>query len=591
MTILGNMRKLMERRGQGIVMLLLGPIVLSSCAAAPFLVPIAFEFAKNLFQTGLQNYGSKHRDNLSNLVNRLAGPYTQGLPSMAMGGPGLPGQPGVPGQSGFSGQPGMPQQQFPGQQSIPAQAGAYDPNNPYGSAAPAPAYPGAVTSPGSTANPYGAAQPGMTPYDPNNPYGAAVQNSNPYGQQQANPYGAPSPYGQQQNNSYGAPSQYGQQTTPYGQQANPYGTQNPYGAAPQYGAQNPTGTNSYGGVTQAQPGYDPNNPYGQTQSAYGQTQPGYGQTQSGYGQTQSAYGQTQSGYGQAQSGYGQTQPGYGQAQSGYGQTQSGYGQAQSGYGQSQSAYGQAQSGYGQAQSGYGAASPYGTQPAQPAYGAQPQQYGGQAYGGQQSYGSTGIYPRGLVAEPVAVDVAMVRQKQTDKGKEVVLMNDGEVLKDGGANKEAGDRFKIVVRTNCDCYVYITSIDGSGWAEPVFPTKDGKTQNPVKKDQEYAFPEDGHWYTLDQIKGIESFFVVAAASRRTDLEESFAQLAAEKRPETKIVAKVEEPPIIPRGVGSVRSRGILKVQDDTGTTLQVTPLSYSAAQSGQDVTVTRWFKHE
>ncbi|HEX7766675.1 MAG TPA: DUF4384 domain-containing protein, partial [Nitrospira sp.] len=230
-------------------------------------------------------------------------------------------------------------------------------------------------------------------------------------------------------------------------------------------------------------------------------------------------------------------------------------------------------------------------PTQQSYGAQQQPYGGQPYGGQQPYGSTGIYSRGLAAEPVAVDVAMVRQKHTDKGKEVVLMNDGEVLKDGGANKEAGDRFKIVVRTNCECYLYITSIDGSGWAEPVFPTKGGKTLNPVKKDQEYAFPEDGHWYTLDQIKGIESFFVVAAANRRTDLEESFAQLAAEKRPETKIVAKVEEPPVIPGGVGSVTSRGIIKVQDDTGTTLQVTPLSYAAAQSGQDVTVTRWFKHE
>ena len=566
MTTRGCMKIITKKNGQGIVLLLLGPIVLSSCAAAPFLVPVAFEFAKNLFQTSLQNYGSKHRDNLSNLVNRLAGPYTQGLPSMAMAGPGMPGQPGMLAQPGVPGQPGMPPQQFPGQQAIPGQAGVYDPNNPYGGAAsPAPTYPGAVTAPGSTVNPYGTAQPGMNPsYDPNNPYGSMAQNAygqpqnnpygtpSPYGQQtnpygqSANPYGAPSAYGQQQNNPYGTPSQYGQQANSYGQQANPYGTQ------PQYGAQNSMGTNPYGGTAQAQPGYDPNNPYGQTQ-------PGYGQAQSGYGQTQSAYGQ-------AQSGYGQMQPGYGQAQSGYGQTQP--------------AYGQTQPGYGQAQSGYGTASPYGTQPVQP-----------QQYGGQQPYGSSGIYGRGLGAEPVAVDVAMVRQKQTDKGREVVLMNDGEVLKDGGANKEAGDRFKIVARTNCECYLYITSIDGSGWAEPVFPTKDGKTANPVKKDQEYAFPEGGHWYTLDQIKGIESFFVVASANRRTDLEESFAQLAAEKRPETKIVAKVEEPPVIPLGVGSVKSRGIIKVQDDTGATLQVTPLSYAAAQSGQDVTVTRWFKHE
>jgi hypothetical protein len=136
-----------------------------------------------------------------------------------------------------------------------------------------------------------------------------------------------------------------------------------------------------------------------------------------------------------------------------------------------------------------------------------------------------------------------------------------------------------------------SIDGSSWAEPVFPKKDGKTANPVKKDQEYAFPEGPHWFTLDQIKGIESFFVVGAAQRRSDLEESFAQIAGEKRPDTKIVAQVEEAPVIPRGVGSVKTRGIVTIKDETGTAVQVTPLSYSADQSGQDVTVTRWFKHE
>lgn len=473
----------------------LGMILLTSCAAAPFLAPVAIEFARNLVQTSLSNYGSKHRDNLSNLVNRLASPYTQNLPPVAAGGPGMPGQPGFPGQPGlpqqaYPGQQQIPGQQvYPGQQIYPGQAGVYDPNTPYGGVGQS--YPGAAPYPGAATNPYGTApgypnQPGTNPYDPNNPYVSGMGGA--YGQQ-ANPYGTPSPYGQQ--NQYGSAggtqNPYGT-TSPYGQSTNPYGTTNPYGSS---------------------------TPYGNT------TQPAYGQP------------------------YGQTQPGYGQT-----------------YGQS----------------GYGSASPYGSVPGQ------------QPYGGP-SYGSTGVYPRGLDAEPIAVDVAMIRQKQTAKGKEVVLMNDGEVLEDGGGNKEAGDRFKIVVRTNCDCYLYVVSIDGSGWAEPVFPTSGGKETNPVKKDQEYAFPDAGHWYTLDQIKGIETFYVVASANRRSDLEESMAQLAAEKRPDTKIVAKVEEPPIVPRGVGSVRSRGILKVQDDTSTTLQVTPLSYAASQAHQDVTVTRWFRHE
>lgn len=531
MTIRSWRTNVAERKCRRCLVALLGPVLLASCAAAPFLIPVAFEFARNLLQTGLQNYGSKHRDNLSNLVNRLSGPYTQGLPPSAMGGPGLPAQPG------FAGQPGMPQQPIPGQPGMgqppfQGQPGVADPNNPYGTIPGSAAYSGGMASgvpmqpglpqqqyPGQQTMP---GQSGMNPYDPNNPYGTGA--ANPYGQQ--NPYAPQMPYGQQVN-PYGAPG-----SNPYG--ANPYGTPNPYGSTPQYGAQNSMAANPYGqqnpygtmnqyGATAYPPqqGYDPNNPYGM---------------------------------GAAQQGYGQVQPGFGQPQQGYGSPQS-FGQPQ----QQQ---------------------PYG------AYGAP----GQQQYGGQP-YGATGIYPRGVDGEPVAVDVAMIRQKQTSKGKEVVLMTDGEVMKDGGADTEAGDRFKIVVRTNCDCYLYIMSIDGSSWAEPVFPGKDSRIANPVKKDQEYAFPEAGQWYTLDQIKGIETFFVVASANRRTDLEESFAQLAGEKRPDTKMVAKVEEPPIIPRGVGSVTSRGILKIRDDTGAALTVTPLSYAASQSGQDVTVTRWFKHE
>ncbi|HSA88053.1 MAG TPA: DUF4384 domain-containing protein [Nitrospira sp.] len=540
---------------QDVLLAWLSPLVLSSCAAAPFLLPIAFEFARNLIQTGLSNYGSKHRDNLSNLVDRLASPYMQGLPPMAVTNPGAPGQPAMMGQPGFPAQPNMLQQQYPGQQTLAGQPGAYDPNNPY-SGMPQ-SYQGSTSN-----NPYG--------QQPINPYGTA--GGYQYGTQ--NPYGTSNTYGQQ--NSYGT-NQYGQQnpyaTGQYGQQntygTGQYGQQNPSGTTGQYGTGNPYGGQSqYGGTSGSQQPYDPNNPYGQsTQSTYGQTygQPGYG-TPSTYG-AQQPYGGT-SGY--QQQPYDPNNPYSQSTQSAYGQTH-----GQPAYGSS-SPYGTQQPSYGGTSGTTG--QPYGTQP-----------YGGSAYG-NQAYGSGTIYGRGL-GEPVAVDVAMIRQKHTDKVKEVVLMNDGEVLKDGGANKEAGDRFKIVVRTNCDCYLYITSIDGSGWAEPVFPAKESRTVNPVKKDQEYAFPESGHWYTLDQIKGIESFFIVASANRRLDLEESLAKLAAEKRPNTKIVAKVEEPPVIPRGVGSVTTRGILKVQDETGTAVQVTPLSYAATPPSQDVTVTRWFKHE
>ena len=535
-------------------MALVGTLLLTSCAAAPFLVPVAFEFARNLFQTGLQNYGSKHRDNLSNLVNRLASPYTQNLPPpMAGGGPGMPGQPGFQGQPGIQGQPGfpgqpaaqgqpgMPQQQYTGQQTLPGQAGTV--------------YPGATASP---ANPYATTpgyqgQPGMPQqqypgqqtfpgqagaYDPNNPYGTGTQNS--YGQP-ALPYGTPSPYGQTTSpysqNPYGAQNPYGNsgyQTQP--SQPNPYGSTNQ-----QYGTQNPYGNTGYPPQPGSAPQYGTTNPYGTVApNPYG--------TPSPYGQASQYPPQTGQIDPYAAQGYGQAQPGYG-APSQYGAPQ-----------QQQQAYG-----------GYGTA-------------GQSQPYGGQPYGG------SGIYPRSVPAEPVGVDVALVRQKQTAKGKEVVLMDDGEVLHDGGGKKDAGDKFKLVVRTNCDCYVYIVSIDGSGWAEPVFP-KPGTTPTPLKKDQEVAFPEGPYWFSLDQVKGIETFFIVASANPRTDLEEIMAKMAAETRPAVPIVAKVEEPPVIPWGVGSTRTRGVITVKDETGSPAQLTPVSYVASEPGQDVTVTRWFRHE
>ena len=171
------------------------------------------------------------------------------------------------------------------------------------------------------------------------------------------------------------------------------------------------------------------------------------------------------------------------------------------------------------------------------------------------------------------------------------MNDGDVLKDGGSDPNAGDKFKLVVRTNCDCSVYIVAIDGSAWAQSVFPTKDGTVQNPVKKDQEYAFPQGPYWFSLDQVKGVETFYVVASANRRPDLEESMAQFAGKERPTGTIVAKVEEPPVIPRGFARTQTRGIITVKAESGDSAQVTPLSYVANNPGEDVTVTRWFKHE
>jgi hypothetical protein len=220
---------------------------------------------------------------------------------------------------------------------------------------------------------------------------------------------------------------------------------------------------------------------------------------------------------------------------------------------------------------------------------------GQSYGyaGQAPNVAVGYagqaYPRSVPGpvEPVTLDVALIRQIMTPTGKQVSLMQDGETLK-GGSD---GDRFKLVVRTNCECFVYVVSIDGSGWAQPVFPVAAGTVANPLKPEFEQAFPDGPYWFTLDQVKGVETFFLVASPARRADLEESLAQLAAQQKPSTQAVAQVEEPAVIPNGFGKTQPGHVTQIRDESQQPVQVTALSYVAAKPGDDVRVTRWFRHQ
>jgi len=524
-----------------------GFLVLSSCAAAPFLIPAGIEFARNLLMTSNKNYGSKYSEDMSRLMMRLSTPYVaMGLPmgtpqaalippamlqqqqqqammNQQMGqmpgqlGQGMQGQPGMgmPGQpmdpyatgqmggmqgGGFGQQPGMG---YGMQGGFQGQQGYYDPNNPYmppGTNVQAPVYGmqqyGGQFGGQSYSQPFG--QTGGFQGQPAFPgqQGLPLQPGYP-----AAAPGSPAPvpmpgYPQQPMSGYQqAPMQQGmpmQQAQMYQQPAmDPYQQQAMQGAQPYQ--QQPM---MQGYQQQAMPGMQPYQP---------QMMPGY------------------------------QQPGYQQPVAGQ---------------------------------------PYGYQGQPPNVGV--------GYPGQ-------IYPRSVAGpvEPVALDVALVRQVTTSSGKQVAMMQDGETLK-GGPN---GDRFKLIVRTNCECFVYIISIDGSGWAQPIFPLANGSLTNPIKPEAEQAFPEGQYWFTLDQYKGVETFFLVASPARRTDLEESVTQLAGQQRPSGQVAAKVEEPAVIPNGFGKTQAAQMALVRDESHQQIQVTPLSYVASKPGEDVRITRWFNHQ
>ena len=255
----------------------------------------------------------------------------------------------------------------------------------------------------------------------------------------------------------------------YGPQAYGYGGMSGYGGTGGYGGMQ---SSPYGYQGQTGGYYDPNNPYAAVPGMNVQA-PAYGMNQQYGGQFGGQYGGQMGGF-PPQPGYPGAQslppqPGYPAAAPGSAAPQitPGYpgGQVMPGYGQQpmQQAMGgayqqqsmdpyqqQVMQGYQQPAMQPGMPGGY-QQQAMQGYqqpmAAQPYGYQGQAPNVGVGY-SGQIYPRSVPGpvEPVTLDVALIRQITIPAGKQVSLMQDGETLK-GGPD---GDRFKLVVRTNCEC---------------------------------------------------------------------------------------------------------------------------------------------
>ena len=192
--------------------------------------------------------------------------------------------------------------------------------------------------------------------------------------------------------------------------------------------------------------------------------------------------------------------------------------------------------------------------------------------------------------PIALDVALLRKTVVNGRTVPVPIQDGDVLKDGRGNPQAGDKFKIVFRPTADCFVYVIAIDGSGWAQGLFPSKNSPSVNPVRKGQEYVLPDGAYWYSLDQFRGIETIYVVAVYQRRADIEEIFVKIAGRERSATAVPEKVEQPPVLPNGFGTTQPGQPAVVQTESGE-IPVSATRFFTNQAGEDLRVTRWFRHE
>ena len=207
---------------------------------------------------------------------------------------------------------------------------------------------------------------------------------------------------------------------------------------------------------------------------------------------------------------------------------------------------------------------------------------------QPAYASLG----GAAEAPIGLDVVMLKKTIRNGAPVMLPIQDGDVLKDGRGNPKAGDKFRIMFRPHTDGYIYVVAIDGSGWAQGIFPPPTSPLANPVKAGKEYTLPEGNNWFSLDQFKGIETIFFVASQEKRQDLEEILQSSTGRERPATETPQQVTKVAMVPYGVGGAHpSAQGFSLSTGSGPDQTIIPTSYFSKTAGQDLRLTRWFRHE
>ena len=195
-------------------------------------------------------------------------------------------------------------------------------------------------------------------------------------------------------------------------------------------------------------------------------------------------------------------------------------------------------------------------------------------------------------EGLRLDVALVKKTFVNGAETLTPIQDGDILKDGRGNAKAGEKFRIMFRANTDCYVYVIAIDGSAWAQGVFPSLTSPFANPIKQGQQYVIPDNNNWFSLDQFKGIETVFFVASPDKRQDIEEILASIGGRERHPATTPQQVTEAPIIPAGFyGHQQSTTPFTLGQSSASDQDLMPTTYFTQKAGEALRVTRWFRHE
>ncbi len=220
----------------------------------------------------------------------------------------------------------------------------------------------------------------------------------------------------------------------------------------------------------------------------------------------------------------------------------------------------------------------------PAYSNQPE--------GSPDYQTAQFGTAQLTAPPISLDVLLVKKHMVNGVRSYLPIKDGDILRDGRGNPQAGDKFRVMFRAHTNGYVYVIAVDGSAWAQGIFPSATSPFANPVKAGQQYILPEGNNWFSLDQFKGIETIFFVASHERRPDIEKILTAITGRERHPAEKPMAVSEPSIIPNGFSGARPAAApFAFNTSQHSQQELLPTTYFVKTAGEDLRITRWFRHQ
>ena len=196
------------------------------------------------------------------------------------------------------------------------------------------------------------------------------------------------------------------------------------------------------------------------------------------------------------------------------------------------------------------------------------------------------------AAPISLDVLLVKKNLVNGVQSYLPIKDGDILLDGRGNPQSGDKFRVMFRANTDCYIYVIAVDGSAWAQGLFPSASSPFANPVKAGEQHILPEGTNWFSLDQFKGIETVFVVASRAPRQDIEQILTTITGRERNPAEKPQAVSEPAIIPNGYSGAHPGSFpFAFQTSQNQQQELLPTTYFVKTAGEDLRITRWFQHQ